>query len=59
RPEFALEVANGVLTGSWDPPSFLHPLGQTKFGRDVLSRVIYGAYSSLTIALTYHNTSLP
>ena len=48
---YTKEVANGVLTGSWDPPSFLHPLGQTKFGRDILSRMIYGAYSSLTIAL--------
>lgn len=43
--------ANGVYVGSWDPPSDLHPLGQTKFGRDILSRIIYGAYSSLTIAL--------
>ncbi len=42
--------ANGVWVGSWDPPSDLHPLGQTKFGRDILSRIIYGAYSSLTIA---------
>jgi len=44
-------AANGVLTGSWDPPSPDHLLGQTKFGRDILSRAIYGAYSSLTIAL--------
>ncbi len=44
-------VANGVLIGSWDPPSPDHLLGQTKFGRDILSRAIYGAYSSLTIAL--------
>ena len=48
---YTKEVANGVLIGSWDPPSPEHLLGQTKFGRDVLSRAIYGAYSSLTIAL--------
>jgi len=48
---YTREVANGVLIGSWDPPSPDHILGQTKFGRDVLSRAIYGAYSSLTIAL--------
>lgn len=43
--------ANGIWPGSWDPPSDDHLLGQTKFGRDVLSRAIYGARSSLTIAL--------
>jgi len=48
---YTKEAANGVLIGSWDPPSPEHLLGQTKFGRDVLSRAIYGAYSSLTIAL--------
>lgn len=48
---YTREVANGILVGSWDPPSPEHLLGQTKFGRDILSRAIYGAYSSLTIAL--------
>ncbi len=48
---YTREVANGVLVGSWDPPTPDNLLGQTKFGRDVLSRAIYGAYSSLTIAL--------
>ncbi|MFW9874208.1 MAG: ABC transporter permease [Candidatus Thorarchaeota archaeon] len=48
---FTREQANGILPGSWDPPSSTNPLGQTKFGRDVLSRAIYGARSSLTIAL--------
>ena len=48
---YTREAANGVLTGSWDPPTPENLLGQTKFGRDVLSRAIYGAYSSLTIAL--------
>ena len=38
-------------TGSWNPPSSEHPLGQTALGGDVLSRLIWGARTSLTIAL--------
>jgi len=37
--------------GSWTPPSPAHPLGQTAMGGDVLSRIIWGARTSLTIAL--------
>ncbi|MHA2325957.1 MAG: ABC transporter permease [Promethearchaeota archaeon] len=37
--------------GSWNPPSPEHPLGQTAMGGDVLSRLIWGARTSLTIAL--------
>jgi ABC-type dipeptide/oligopeptide/nickel transport system permease subunit len=37
---------------SWyDPPSAAHPFGVSKFGRDVLSRLIWGARSSLSIGL--------
>ena len=38
-------------TGSWNPPSPEHPLGQTVMGGDVLSRIIWGARTSLTISL--------
>ena len=38
-------------TGSWNPPSPEHPLGQTALGGDVLSRLIWGARTSITIAL--------
>jgi peptide/nickel transport system permease protein len=31
------------------PPSLAHPLGTDAFGRDVLSRIIYGARTALTI----------
>ena len=31
-------------------PSFAHPLGQDEYGRDVLSRIIWGARASLTVA---------
>ena len=48
---YSFDVADGVWTGSWDPPSDLHLLGQTNFGRDILARMIWGARSSLTIAI--------
>lgn len=35
----------------YEPPSATHPLGVSKFGRDVLSRMIWGARSSLSIGL--------
>ena len=45
------DYANAVLPGAWGPPSPNFPLGKTEFGRDVLTRLIWGARSSLTIAL--------
>lgn len=46
------ELTGYPLTGNqWDPPSPPHPLGQTLNGRDILGRMIWGARSSLTIAL--------
>ncbi|OLP57436.1 nickel ABC transporter permease [Rhizobium rhizosphaerae] len=33
------------------PPSFAHPFGTDNFGRDILSRVLYGARIDLQIAL--------
>lgn len=48
---YTFAEANGKITGSWEPPSPAHPLGQTNFGRDILARTIWGARSSLTIAL--------
>jgi len=48
---YTFDVANGVLEPAWDLPSPEHLLGTTKFGRDILSRIIYGARSSITIAL--------
>ncbi|MFX1301877.1 MAG: ABC transporter permease [Promethearchaeota archaeon] len=35
----------------YQPPSPEHPLGTTDFGQDILGRIIFGARSSLTIAL--------
>ena len=48
---YTFAESNGVLIGSWDPPSPEYLLGQTNFGRDILSRMIWGARSSITIAL--------
>jgi ABC-type dipeptide/oligopeptide/nickel transport system permease subunit len=48
---YTFEDASGVWLGVWDPPSPEHPLGQGAMGRDVLSRIIFGARASLTIAL--------
>jgi peptide/nickel transport system permease protein len=48
---YPFEIANGVFSNWWDPPSPEHPLGVTKFGRDILARCIWGARSSLTVAL--------
>ena len=33
------------------PPSTVHPMGTDKFGRDILSRVLYGARVSLSIGI--------
>ena len=35
----------------FDPPSVSHPFGTDNFGRDLLSRVMEGAFTSLSIAL--------
>jgi len=48
---YSFAVADGVIVGSWNPPSPGHILGQTNFGRDILARMIWGARSSLTIAI--------
>jgi peptide/nickel transport system permease protein len=48
---YTFEEADGIFAGSWEGFSSEHPLGQTNFGRDVLARIIWGARSSLTIAL--------
>lgn len=48
---YTVAYADGIHAGSWDGPSSAHPLGQTNFGRDILARIIFGARSSLTIAL--------
>lgn len=48
---YSIEIANGIFVDAWGAPAPDHILGQGKYGRDVLSRLIYGARSSITIAL--------
>ncbi|TFG13188.1 MAG: ABC transporter permease [Promethearchaeota archaeon] len=55
---YTFAEANGILDEVWYPPSPLHPLGHTKFGRDVLARIIFGARTSLTVALPAIGTSV-
>ncbi len=38
--------------GAFAPPSFAHPFGTDDSGRDVLSRVVFGARDSLSIGVT-------
>lgn len=47
----SFDDAIGIFFNDYGPPSENNPLGKTSFGRDVLTRLIWGARSSLTIAL--------
>jgi peptide/nickel transport system permease protein len=44
-------AAQQNLRASFQPPSVMHLLGTDNFGRDILSRIIYGARISLMIGL--------
>ena len=44
---YTYEEALGIYAGAYSPPSPDHILGQTKFGRDVLARIIYSLPSTL------------
>ena len=41
----------GVYIGSWNSPSPTHPLGQAKFGRDVLALLAYGISTSILVCI--------
>ncbi|TFF87602.1 MAG: ABC transporter permease [Promethearchaeota archaeon] len=45
------DLLRGFFTNDYEPPSFEHILGTTFNGRDIFGRAIYGARTSLTIAL--------
>ncbi len=49
---YSLTDAIGIYPGSWNPPSPDHPLGQTRFGRDVLARIIYAIPNSLKLSIS-------
>jgi peptide/nickel transport system permease protein len=39
------------VSDQYQAPSRLHPMGTDKFGRDILTRVLYGSQTSLAVAL--------
>lgn len=39
------------VAGTWDPPSAMYWLGTDNIGRDILSRLIYGARMTVAVAL--------
>lgn len=39
------------LLGAWAPPSSVHWVGTDKLGRDILSRLMFGARTSLTVSV--------
>lgn len=53
---YAFEIQNLAMTNQ--DPSLAHWLGTDEFGRDVLSRIIFGARTSLTVALTAISVSM-
>lgn len=44
-------TAQNIAEAQLDPPSLDHPMGTDQFGRDILSRVIYGAQLSLKVGV--------
>jgi ABC-type dipeptide/oligopeptide/nickel transport system permease component len=46
-----LEQAISTYPGAWAPPSATHPLGQARFGRDVLALLAYGVSTSIIICI--------
>src|SRR5690554_3868294 len=51
-------LAQDILRSRLQPPSAAHPLGTDELGRDLLSRLIYGARISLTIGILAEGTAL-
>ena len=47
---YSVQEAMGMYPGAYDPPSATHPLGTTKFGRDVLARLAYGFSTSVRVS---------
>ncbi len=43
------DAQDDIVATRYRPPSASHPMGTDRFGRDVLSRVVYGARISLSI----------
>lgn len=48
---YSLTQANTVIGTYYGAPSLSHPLGTTRFGRDVLARIVYGIPNSLIFGI--------
>lgn len=46
------DAQGDIVATRYQPPSLSHPMGTDRFGRDVLSRVLYGARISLSIGFS-------
>jgi peptide/nickel transport system permease protein len=46
------------LAGNLGGPSLVHPMGQDKLGRDILSRIVYGSRVSVKVGVTVVGISL-
>lgn len=51
-PVLAPHAPDAVVGAVWQTPDATFPLGLDNLGRDMLSRMIYGARTTLTVALT-------
>lgn len=53
-PEIALHDPNeqNIATAQLAPPSLEHPMGTDQYGRDIFSRIVYGARLSLEVSVT-------
>lgn len=47
-----------VYREAWQFPSWTHPMGTDPYGRDLLSRIIYGARISMSVALIVNAAAL-
>lgn len=47
-----------ALSRAFQPPSLAHPMGTDEFGRDVLTRILYGARTSLSVSAVAISISL-
>lgn len=46
------DITFAQIQGSWQPPSPLHPLGQTYSGWDVYGRLVWGGRNAITTGMT-------
>lgn len=50
---YTMKLSQGLT-----PPQVIHPFGQDKLGRDILSRVLYGGRTSLTVGFVVVSISI-